>query len=134
MVVLDTTVLSDLMHRLPGALDRLRELSPGEVFLTSPVAAEIRYGLERLPLDSRRRRNLEREYERLRSLVRWADWTEGAAEEFGRQKARLAEAGRMVEDMDVAIGSIAITLGARLATRNVAHMARLESLEVLDWS
>jgi predicted nucleic acid-binding protein len=132
--VLDTSAVSAVMHGIAGALDRLRAERPDEVVLVSPVAAEIRFGLERLAPGSRRRRLLEAEYHRLRSVARWEDWTEDAASEFGRQKARLTRLGTVIEDFDIAIGSIAIVLGARLATLNAKHMDRLTGLAVEDWS
>lgn len=134
MVVLDTSAASAVMHRLPDALARLAALKPREVILSSPVAAEIRFGLERLEAGSRRRRRLEDEYRRLRRLAAWSDWTEQAAEEFGRQKASLESRGMIVEDMDIAVGAIALALDARVATLNVRHLARLSGLVVDDWS
>jgi predicted nucleic acid-binding protein len=56
---------------------------PGAVVLTTPVAAEITFGIERLEKGSRRRRNLEAEYRRLRDAIRWSDWTDEAAIIFG---------------------------------------------------
>ena len=100
----------------------------------APVAAEIQFGLERLAPGSRRRRLLEAEYHRLRRILRWEDWTEEAASEFGRQKARLMRLGSVIEDFDIAIGSIALVLDARLATLNVKHLARIRGLTVEDWS
>lgn len=122
------------MHRLPGALERLATHKPRDVLLSSPVAGEIRFGLERLEPGSRRRRRLEDEYRRLRRLVAWSDWTEQAAEEFGRQKASLAKRGGILEDMDIAVGAIALALEAGVATLNVRHLTRLEGLLVEDWS
>jgi predicted nucleic acid-binding protein len=134
MIVLDTNVVSALMHRIPGALSRLRASEPVDVVLCSPVAAEIHYGLSRLPDGSRRRAVLGEEYARLREAVAWADWTEAAAREFGRQKALLEARGSTIEDMDIAIGSVALALGARVATYNVRHLERLDGLSIDDWS
>ena len=66
MVILDTNVLSTLMHQRPPAsvrqwLDRQAELS---VWTTSITVFEVRSGIEVLP-QSRRRRSLEIEFERL---------------------------------------------------------------------
>jgi predicted nucleic acid-binding protein len=133
-VLLDTTVVSAIMHRLPGALQRLRRYRPGEVVLSSPVAAEITFGVERLEEGSRKRRNLDAEYRRLREAVRWRDWTEDAAVVFGRQKARLQSLGQPLDDMDLAIASVALSIGARVATHNVRHFERVDGLEVEDWS
>jgi tRNA(fMet)-specific endonuclease VapC len=97
------------------------------------VAAEIHYGLSRLAKGSKRRGLLSEEFERLRQAVAWVDWTEPAALEFGRQKAMLEAQGSPIDDMDVAIGSVALTLGARVATYNVRHLQRLEGLAIDDW-
>ena len=90
MLVLDTSAASAVMHGLNAAVVRLRTERPRDVILPSLVAAEIRFGLERLTRGSRRRRLLEAELARLRGVVRFEDWSEAAAEEFGRQKARLS--------------------------------------------
>lgn len=133
ILVLDTTVVSALMRREHDALARLALETPGDVVLSSPVLAEIKYGLERLAA-GRRRDLLEREWARLRAVLGWHDWTVSAADAFGREKARLERSGTPVDDMDIAIGSIAIALSARLATRNVRHFRRLVGLQVEDWS
>ena len=134
MLVLDTSAVSAVMHGTESALVRLRAERPRDVILLSPVAAEIWFGLELLTRGSRRRRLLEGEYARLRGVVRFEDWSEAAAEEFGRQKARLTRTGTIIEDFDIAIGSAAVVLGARLATLNARHMARLHGLAIEDWS
>jgi tRNA(fMet)-specific endonuclease VapC len=134
MLLLDTNVVSALMHRQPTALSRLRREEPSNVFLCSPVAAEIRFGLARLATGSRRQRLLTAEYEHLRGAVLWADWTEAAAVEFGRIKAELQRNGSMIDDMDLIIGSIALTIGARVATQNTRHLARIDGLGIDDWT
>ena len=134
MLLLDTSAVSAVMHRRPEALELLRGEAPGEVILCSPVAAEIEYGLARLEAGSKRRKLLDGEYRRLRRAVQWSDWTEEAAAEFGRQKAALEEAGTRLDDMDLIVASIALTLGARVATHNRKHFARVAGLEIADWA
>ena len=134
MIVLDTNIVSAIMHRVADALTRLETCRPNEVILCSPVAAEIHYGLARLPARSRRRRTLEAEYLRFRDAVRWCDWTEDAAQKFGHHKARLERLGERLDDMDLAIGSVALSVEAAVATRNVSHFSRLEGLTVDDWT
>lgn len=133
MLLLDTSAFSAVMHRVPRALDRLRELEPWSIVLCSPVAAEIHYGLANLVQSSRRRRLLEEEYRRLRGVVRWVDWGEDAAHRFGTLKADLRRKGTPIDDLDLAISSIALTLDAAVATRNARHFNRVEGLRVEDW-
>jgi predicted nucleic acid-binding protein len=40
----------------------------------------------------------------------------------------------MIDDFDIAIGSAAVVLGARLATLNARHLTRLQGLAVEDWA
>ncbi len=134
MLLLDTNAVSAVMHRLPEALDKLRSEEPWSVILCSPVAAEIQYGLARLAAGSRRRKLLEAEYRRLRKVVQWSDWSEDAAAEYGRLKAMLEQNGTRIDDIDLAIASIALTLGARIATCNRRHFSRIQGLEVDDWT
>ena len=134
MLLLDTSSASEIMRRQPDALRRLRDEDPSEVWLSTPVAAEIRFGLSRLPGESRRKRLLESEFRRLRAAVRWTDWSEPASLAFGRWKNLLQQRGNPIEDMDLAIASIALTLPARLATLNLRHFCRIDELQVDDWS
>lgn len=133
ILLLDTSALSAIMHRVPNALGRLRQIEPWSVVLCTPVAAEIHYGLANLVPDSKRRRLLEAEYRLIREVVRWADWDEEAARTFGALKAALRTKGTPIDDLDIAISSIALTLGAVVATTNARHFTRIEGLKVEDW-
>lgn len=134
MVVLDTNVVSALMQREPAPLARLAMCAPDEVVLSAPVAAEIHFGLARLEAGSRRRALLAEEYRALAAAVAWADWDAAAAEVFGRQKAQLQRAGTPVDDLDLIVASIALRLGASVATRNGRHFERIEGLVVESWA
>lgn len=134
MLLLDTSAASEILRRRPDALRRLRDEDPSRVWLCAPVAAEIHFGLSRLPDGSSRRGLLESEFRNLRTVLRWIDWNESASRAFGRWKALLQQRGTPIEDMDMAIASIALSIPARLATCNVRHFTRIDDLEVDDWS
>lgn len=118
----------------PLALAHARTRRPGELFLVPPVAAEIHYGLARLPARSRRSRLLRAEYARWRRVLRWLDWVERASAIFGEQKARLEARGIRLDDMDLAVAAIALAHGFGVATCNARHFSRIEGLQVLDWA
>ena len=117
----------------PNALRQLRSEAPSTVYLCTTVAAEIFFGLSRLEANSRRRRLLVGEFRRLRAALRWADWSEPASLAFGRWKASSQQRATPIQDMDLAIASIALSLPARLATCNIRHFARIDDLDVADW-
>lgn len=133
MLLLDSSALSAVMHRVPSALARLRLIEPWSIVLCAPVAAEIHYGLAKLVRNSKRRRLLEEEYRLIREVVRWADWDEEAARTFGDVKAALRKKGTPIDDLDIAISSIALTLDAAVATANVRHFSTIEGLRVENW-
>ncbi|MCB1035610.1 MAG: type II toxin-antitoxin system VapC family toxin, partial [Acidobacteria bacterium] len=113
---------------------RLQGIDPWSVVLCAPVAAEIHFGLANLVSSSHRRLLLAEEYRLIRSALRWADWDEPAAERFGTLKARLRKKGTPIDDLDVAVASIALTLGASVATCNVRHFERIDGLSVEGWT
>jgi tRNA(fMet)-specific endonuclease VapC len=133
MLLLDTSVVSAVMRRSDRVLARLREQDPSAVALCAPVAAEIQFGLSRLEAGSCRRELLVQQYRSLRGAVQWLEWTEEATTVFGSVKAALERRGTPLDDFDLIIGSIALSAGARLATRNARHFGRIDGLLVEDW-
>lgn len=124
MIVLDTNVISELARRVPdpGVLSWLDSLEVSEVGTTAVTAAELRYGVARLP-DGHRKRELtavvrgilaEDFHGRVlpfdeRASVRYADIV------TGRERI-----GRPIGVADAQIAAICRDLGAILATRNNA--------------
>jgi predicted nucleic acid-binding protein len=129
MIILDTNVVSEAWKATPNtATLAWMDAQPSEsLYLCTPVLAELRYGVERLPAGSRK--------ERLRSLM---DKLEGetfqgrifpldtaAAAQFGRLAARRESEGRRMQPMDALIAAIALSQAAGLATRDVHDFADL---------
>ena len=57
MIILDTNIISELTRRAPdpGVLSWLDSLAVSEVATTAVTAAELRYGIARLPAGHRKR-------------------------------------------------------------------------------
>jgi hypothetical protein len=124
VIVLNTNVISELARRAPdpGVLSWLDSLDVSEVGTTVVTAAELRYGVTRLP-DGHRKRDLavvirgiltEDFHGRVfpfdeRASVRYADVV------TGRERS-----GRPIGVADAQIAAICRDLGAILATRNTA--------------
>lgn len=135
MVILDTNVISALMHQAPPQsvrrwLDRQAELS---MWTTAITVFEIRSGIETLPV-GRRRRSLETEFQRvveddLESRVLSFDTL--AAEAAAHLLAARKRDGPPGELRDTMIAGIVIASHATLATRNVRHFADL-SIPIVD--
>ena len=124
MIVLDTNVISELSRRVPdpGVLSWLDSLAVSDVATTAITAAELRYGVARLP-DGHRKRELTVMIEGIltedfhgrvlpfdeRSSVQYADIV------TGRERI-----GRPIGVADAQIAAVCRDLNAILATRNTA--------------
>ncbi len=131
--VLDTNVVAALMRGDPNVVARLRATTKPNVAIPQPVAAEIAFGLARLPR-SRRREGLERAWSAIAAEIPRMSWTDEVSEAFGRIKAALQRTGRTIDDFDVAIAAHAVAAGGSLVTFNTRHMERIPTLSLEDWS
>jgi len=123
VILLDTNVISETMKR---RVDPVVAFIDGqridELFLPSLVAAEIRYGLRRLPA-GRRRDAIEADFAAFleagfasRILV----FDDACAAGYATARTAREQAGRPVSIQDELIGGMALAHGATLATRNTA--------------
>lgn len=134
MIVLDTSIVSEILQGQENALNRLKHENPADLVICTPVIAEIQFGLEHLEAGSRRRMLLESQYQLLRQTLVFVAWDEAAARHFGSSKAELQRQGTPIADMDLAIASVALALGARVATRNHRHFERIPGLVIDPWT
>jgi predicted nucleic acid-binding protein len=135
VIILDTNVLSALMHKVPDAavvgwLDRQPSDS---IWITSITLFEARLGLALLP-DGKRRRSLASAFARLLEEDlenRVLDFDTGAANEAAELAAQRQRTGRLIDMRDTQIAGIALARHAALATRNTRHFADL-NINVID--
>lgn len=134
MDLLDTTAFSAAMRNEDEMVEYLRGRRPGTVAVAPPVLAEIEYGLRRLDRDSRARSLLEAQKDRLLGRLRVLDWDQPSSEHFGDMKASLEKAGKLIDDVDIAIAAIARSHAARVITANLVHFRRIEGVDSRHWT
>ena len=138
MIVLDTSVLSELMRRRPdlrvlGWLDRADARG---LFVTAASEAEIRTGLGLLP-DGRRRRELTASAGRVfdeafRGRVLPFDAT--AERDCAEIACERRAEGRPISQFDCQIAAIAHSRGMAVATRDVEGFAGCGVAVIDPWS
>jgi predicted nucleic acid-binding protein len=122
VIVLDTNVISELARQVAdvGVLTWLDSLEISDVATTAITAAELRYGLARLP-DGRRKRELTGV---IRGILtedfhgRILPFDEGSSVQYANIVADRERIGRPIGVADAQIASICRDVGAVLATRN----------------
>ena len=137
MIILDTSVLSELMQKVPNpAVVEWLDQQPAEsVWITNITLLEARLGLALLP-NGRRRQALELAFEQLLSEDlegRVLDFDRPAAEAVAGLAAERQRSGRTVDMRDTQIAGIVIARRATLASRNVKRYADLTAEVVNPW-
>jgi len=130
MIILDTNVISEGLRIKPSTAVRnwLDRQDPAGLFLCTPVLAELRYGIERLPAGRRRTELGQLVISAEENLFggRILPFDREGAHEFGRLVARRSGRGKPISPMDALIAAIAIANGMAIATRNLDDFADLD--------
>lgn len=137
MIILDTTVLSELMRRDPdpGVLGWLDQQPSQSVWITTVTLFESRLGLALLP-DGQRRQALEAAFAQLLAIDlenRVLPFDTEAAVQAALLAAHRQRAGRPVDIRDTQIAGIAQARRATIATRNVRHFDDLTVAVINPW-
>ena len=127
MIVLDTNVVSELTRRHgdPNILAWVDQYPPESVYLTAVTAAELLYGVIRLPAGSRKDYLMSRTRVLLEDAFadRVVAFTADAALEYAEIVAGRERQGRPIDTADAQIAAICRLYDADLATRNVKDFA-----------
>lgn len=123
MIVLDTNVVAELMRQAPesGVAGWVDRFPVEDVFVTAVTAAELRYGVARLP-EGRRKRELFAKVDGLLAedfQDQVLPFDELAATHYADVVASRERAGRPISMADAQTAAICRNWSADLATRNV---------------
>ncbi len=123
MILLDTNVVSENFrpHPAPVVVAWIDSQEPRDLYLCSPVLAELRFGAERLPA-GRAQDHLRRTIDQIEDAFdgRVLQFDAAAAAQYGQISAKRERMGRPMGQMDALIAAIALVEGASLATRDVS--------------
>lgn len=135
--LLDTNVVSEWTKPRPdpGVANWLAHVNEDTVFLSVVTFAELRHGIERLPV-SKRRKQLD-EWLRgdlpLRFEQRILPIDGAVADEWGRLVARHESLGRPIHAMDALIAATAEVHALTLVTRNASDFAASVKSVINPW-
>ncbi len=107
----------------------LERLDPNSVFVCSVVKAELYFGVMHSQRPKRNRDKLEAFFKPLGSFP----FDDAAAIHYGKIRANLSKAGKLIGPHDLQIAAIALCQRATLVTHNVREFSRVEGLIVEDW-
>jgi toxin FitB len=135
VIVLDTNVLSELMRSAPEAMvtNWVATQSTANLFITTITQAEILHGVLLLPR-GRRRDAIEAAADAMFDedfAGRILPFSSHAAHAYAEIAVVRRQSGRPISQFDAQIAAIAKSMGAGVATRNVADFAGC-GIKVID--
>jgi tRNA(fMet)-specific endonuclease VapC len=130
--LLDTGIASIYVARRdPVFLRAKEETQRGNVIgICVPVLGELWYGVEN---SASRDRSLQELRIALPSLRIWP-FTNEAAHEFGRIAAQLRRIGRPMQQIDIQIAAIALTLGNCTVVTTDSDLSAVPGLAIENWT
>ena len=129
--LLDTGIAGDFIDRRRGVFEQARhQVTRGNrVGIGIPVLAELAFGIE---LSTSRDRNMQSLRTALHAWKVWPVDTK-AAFEYGRLAAELRRIGRPMQQIDMMIAAIAISLGNCTVVTADSDLNAVPGLQVENW-
>jgi tRNA(fMet)-specific endonuclease VapC len=130
--LLDTGIAADLIFKREPVPQRVREIAEaGHVWGTCmPVLAELWFGVENSDNPEPNRKTLQQRIGRFRL---WP-FDAKAARKHGEIAADLRRRGRPIQQIDIQIAAIALTLGNCVVVTKDSDFQSIPDLKVEDWS
>jgi tRNA(fMet)-specific endonuclease VapC len=130
--LLDSCAMGDLINRRKGVHERARaaRLAGARLGTCIPVLGELFFGIE---FSRTRDENEARLIRALAGLSLWP-YTREAAEEYGRLAAQLRRAGRTMQQVDIQVAAIALTLSHCTVVSENTDLFAVPGLTVENWA
>jgi len=128
--LLDTNACIDyLTGRYSSVVARIQGSAPDDLFLSTVVVAELRYGADH---SARRRTN----HARINALIEELEPLEfdlRAAASYGKLRARLEAGGTPIGPNDMLIAAHALSRGLTVVTDDTTEFGRVQGLKIANW-
>ncbi len=128
----DTNICIYLINKkFEYLIDRVEECGIENIGISSITIAELEYGIAK----SSSAYKEENRVALLEFLLpfRFIDFNQNDAYEYGRIRQNLQSQGKIIGNMDILIGSQAVSRELILVTNNVKEFKRIENLEIENW-
>lgn len=129
LYLLDTNIIIHAQRGHANVLKRMRRAGQPNLVLSSLVAAELAYGVEKSTHKDKNKAALEA----LLSAFTVVPWDESAMWFYAEHFHRLRSNGTPIGEMDLLIGCQALSLNAICVTNNTREFARITGLKLDNW-
>lgn len=129
MILLDTNICIYIINQKPsGVLERFKGFSAGEVGVSSVVAAELAFGVEKTG-SMRNKQALEL----FLAPLTIAPFDAACVWSYATLRAQLEKLGEPIGSLDTLIAAQALALDLPLVTNNQKEFSRVPGLKLENW-
>lgn len=129
--MLDTNIcIYAIKNKPPEVIRNFLRHNPDDICVSAITYAELTHGVEKSMAVEKNRIAITL----FLSPISILEFDSSAAEEYGRIRADLEKKGTPIGPMDMLIAAHAKAEGLVLVTNNTREFARVEELEVEDWT
>ena len=126
--LLDTNICIYLFKGQYDLAEKIEGIGLSNCFLSEITIAELKYGAENSHFPEK---NAEKIFQIQQQLTVIPIFN--SLDVYAREKARLRNSGKILDDFDLLIGATAIFNNLILVTRNVSDFDRLIGIEIENW-
>ena len=131
MFMLDTNTCIYLINKKsPELAKKITDMPYEEICVSTISQSELEYGVSKSQYKARNAQALTK----FLSTVTVLAYDTKAAEAYGEIRDDLEQKGQIIGQMDLLIAGHAKSGGHAIVTNNVSEFARVEGLEVEDWT
>lgn len=126
--LLDTNIC---IHYFKGQFklkEKIETIGYGNIAISEITLAELIYGAEKSQFQENNLRHVEHFAERIKILPILS-----GLHLYGKEKARLKAAGKLIGDLDLFIGTTAVVNNMIMVTRNVREFERISGIIIENW-
>jgi tRNA(fMet)-specific endonuclease VapC len=127
--LLDTNACIHLMKLREPLVQKVREVGPGALAVSTITCAELWYGAAKSQHPQRSRTAQDALLQPFRVL----DFDGAAADRYASLRAHLAKTGKPIGDRDLMIAATALANRMGVVTSNTREFVRVPGLRVEDW-
>ena len=126
---LDTNICSYILRRRPDSvIERFSALSANKIWISAIVAAELRFGAEKL-----RSPRFQTAIEAWLAGFEVRPWPVEASHHYARVRYMLGKQGQSIGNMDLMIAAHALAEDTVVVTNNAREFHRVPGLAVEEW-
>lgn len=128
MYMLDTNAMSYFFRKVPSVVERLQQLNPDIICISSVTAAELFYSVAK-----RNNQQLSRFLDVFLSTITILEWDTKTAEIYGKLRAEMEKEGKVMDVQDQMIAAHALANECVLVTSDDKAFSFVPNLILENW-